>query len=85
MSVWSSATGTITVDNAEHFSVKKYTYALYDEVIVSIEYGDEISLRTDRFKLSVCLSGMEAMEFFNKWVEGIPGHVDMIIELRMVK
>lgn len=85
MSVWSSATGTITIDNSEHFSLKKYTYSLYDEVIVSIKYGPEISLRTDNFKLSVCLSGLEAMEFFSKWMKGIPGHVDMTVELRMIR
>lgn len=85
MSVWSSATGTITVDNSEHFSLKKYTQSLYDEVSLSVEYGEGLELRTDNFTLNVCLSGMQAMEFFTTWVEGIPGHVDMTIELRMIK
>ena len=86
MSIWSSATGTITVDNSEHFSLKKYTHSLADEVTLSVQYGsDTNSLRTDKFSLSVCLDGMQAMEFFNKWMEGIPGHVDMTVELRMIK
>jgi hypothetical protein len=86
MSIWSSATGTVTVDNSEHFSLKKYTHSLYDEMTLNIEYGCElVSLRTDKFHLSVCLDGMQAMEFFNKWMEGVPGHVDMTVELRMVK
>lgn len=85
MSVWSSATGAITVDSSEHFSLKKYTHALYDEVSLNVEYGEGTSLRTDHFYLSVCLDGEQAMDFFTKWVEGIPGKVDMIVELRMIK
>lgn len=85
MSVWSTAQGTVTIDNSEHFSLKKYTHSLFDEVSLNIEYGPEDHLRTDKFYMSVCLDGQQAMDFFAKWVEGIPGHVDMTIELRMLK
>lgn len=88
MSVWSTATGTVTIDSSEHFSLKKYTYSIYDEIIFNVEYGEggeTSSLRTDKFYLSVCLSGQEAVDFFAKWVEGIPGKVDMVVELRMIK
>jgi hypothetical protein len=87
MSVWSSATGTVGVECFDHFSLKKYTLSLYDEVSINIEYGEHANdgIRTDKFTLSVCLSGQQAMDFFTKWMEGILGKVDMTVELRMIK
>lgn len=85
MSVWSSASGTITVDSSEHFSLKKYTHSIYDELTISVEYGEETKSRIDKFCLSVCLDGTQAVEFFNNWMKGIPGNVDMTIEVRMLK
>lgn len=84
MSIWSSATGIVTIESSEHFSLKKYTYCLYDEVLIDIEHGIG-SPKIDKFCLRVCLEGMNAVEFFNKWVEGIPGKVDMTFEVRVLK
>ena len=82
MSIWSEAEGTVKIPLSEHFSLKKYTHQLYDEISFYECYcEDDIRL----VRLSVCLSGVKAVEFFDKWVEGIPGHVDMIVKVRMIK
>lgn len=85
MSIWSSATGTVTIDSSEHFSLKKYTHSFWEETTISVELGEGVSSRTDNFKLSVCLDGQQAVNFFSKWMLGIPGKVDMVVELRMIK
>lgn len=93
MSVWSAAKGVVEGDFLDHFSLKKYTNTFVDlgyEIIFSVDYGAQDVLgknprRIDEFYLSVCLDGQQAMDFFTKWMEGIPGHVDMTIELRMMK
>ena len=91
MSVWSSATGTVEGAFLDHFSLKKHTKSLgYDEVVINVDYSlvdanGKHPKRVDTFYLSVCLDGMKAMEFFSKWMEGIPGKVDMTVELRMNK
>ncbi len=82
MSIWSEARGTVKIKPSEHFSLKKYTKELYDEVTFSeVHLNDE----TRVVNVSVCAYGQQAMDFFTKWVEGIPGKVDMIVELRMIK
>lgn len=87
MSVWSSAKGTVRINLCEKFSLKKYTKSLYDEVQFNeVKYGTPINdIDVIEFELSVCLSGMGAGEFFNEWALGIPGSVDMICELRIVR
>jgi len=91
MSVWSSATGTVEGDFLDHFSLKKYTKSLpWDEVTINVDYSlvdanGKYPRRIDTFYLSVCAEGQQAMDFFNKWLEGIPGKVDMTVELRMIK
>lgn len=90
MSVWSTATGTVEGDFLDHFSLKKYTQSVYDEVTISVDYGlidanGKHPRRIDTFYLSVCADGQQAMDFFNNWMEGVPGKVDMVVELRMMK
>ena len=82
MSVWSEARGTVKIKSSEHFSLKKYTKELSDEVTYAEVFLDE---ETREVNVSVCADGQQAMDFFTKWMEGIPGHVDMTIELRMLK
>lgn len=87
MSIWSELKGTVQIHTSEHFSLKKYTNGLFDENILSIvdvvSSGDnEI---TYNIRLSVCLDGEYAFKALSKWVEGIPGKVDVEITVRVLK
>ena len=86
MSVWSTAKGTVRIKLSEQFSLKKYTRHFYDEVSINETKYLPVTNGVDviEFELSVCLEGTGAMEFFNKWAQGIPGSVDMTCEVRVV-
>lgn len=87
MSVWSSLEGTLTIHDREHFSVKKYTAAMFDEYTIHLTDGlaskdNEI---TYKIQLSVCLDGDQAYRLLSYWVKGIPGRVDAEIVVRVLK
>ena len=84
MSEWSGASGTVVINNGEHFSLKKYTNSFYDEVSIDVAYNSNSPI-VATFHIKVCLTGNAAVKFFNKWMAGIPGSVDMTIEVRMIK
>ena len=87
MSVWSSLEGTLIIHNREHFSVKKYTAAMFDEYTLYLT--DNLTSKDNeiayKIQLSVCLDGDQAYRSLSYWVKGIPGRVDAEIVLRVMK
>ena len=77
MSVWTFVTGTYNVHKDKHFSLKKYTKELYDEISIQEDAG--------KFNMSFSLDGVDAAKFVENWISGIPGTVDCEAEIRFLK
>lgn len=79
MSIWCSVSGTINIKKECHFSVKKYTRDMFDEISISI------SPDGGKFNMSFSLDGVEAAKFMEIWIKGIPGTVDCVAEITFIK
>ena len=77
MSIWSNIRGEVKVHPDKHFSIRKYTENMYEECIIKVK-GTYV-------EMCVCLDGKGMNDFIEKWISGIPGEVDLIVETRWIK
>ena len=78
MSIWCNVEGSVDIPRESHFSIRKYTKEMF---------VDEYSLHTlgNLVLLNAVLEGETAAKTIQKWVDGIPGKVDVTAEIRFIK
>ena len=85
MGLWATIKGEVTIHQDKHFSLRDHILTSFDEVSAPfIHHRRDNEYFVYRINFSDSIDGMNAVKKIQKFIDGIPGKVDIDTNIRWV-